>query len=91
MGKKIFGHLLFVAALAGCVAMTLLMGSQGTKESMMYNLIFLAIMIVLYFAGLIGGFFRMSGLEHDFQIAAKKAERNDPNSEDRQDFCNPFH
>ena len=31
MGKKIFGHLLFVAALAGCVAMTLLMGSQGTR------------------------------------------------------------
>ena len=31
MGKKIFGHLLFVAALAGCVGMTLLMGSQGTK------------------------------------------------------------
>ena len=78
MGKKIFGHLLFVAALAGCVGMTLLMGSQGTKESMLYNLIFLAIMVVLYFAGLIGGFFRMSGLEHDFQIAAKKAERNDP-------------
>ena len=78
MGKKIFGHLLFVAALAGCVAMTLLMGSQGTKESMLYNLIFLAIMVVLYFAGLIGGFFRMSGLEHDFQTAAKKAERNDP-------------
>ena len=78
MGKKIFGNLLFVAALAGCVGMTLLMGSQGTKESMMYNLIFLAIMVVLYFAGLIGGFFRMSGLEHDFQTAAKKAERNDP-------------
>ena len=36
MGKKIFGHLLFVAALAGCVGMTLLMGSQGTKESMLY-------------------------------------------------------
>ena len=78
MGKKIFGNLLFVAALAGCVGMTLLMGSQGTKESMMYNLIFLAIMVILYFAGLIGGFFRMGGLEHDFQTAAKKAERNDP-------------
>ena len=56
MGKKIFGHLLFVAALAGCVGMTLLMGSQGTKESMLYNLIFLAIMVVLYFAGHLGGF-----------------------------------
>ena len=40
MGKKIFGHLLFVAALAGCVGMTLLMGSQGTKESMLYNPVF---------------------------------------------------
>ncbi len=77
MGKKIFGSLLFIAVLAGCAALTVYMG-QGASEMMIYNFVFLGIMIVLYFVGIIGGFFRMGGLEQDFLKAARKAEHNDP-------------
>lgn len=77
MGKKIFGNLLFIAVLAACVGMTLLIGGKGATSTIIYNFVFLAIMVVLYFAGLIGGFFRMGGLEQDFRKAAKKAERNE--------------
>ena len=76
MGKKVLGSILFVAVLAGCVGMTMLMG-QGAADMMIYNFAFLGVMIVLYFAGMIGGFFRMWGLEHDFQKASKLAERRE--------------
>lgn len=76
MGKKIFGNILFVAVLAGCVAITMLMGKSAT-DMMIYNFVFLGVMVVLYFAGIICGFFRMGGLENDFLKAARKAERNE--------------
>jgi len=75
MVKKIFGSLLFIAVLAVCVGMTMMMG--GATDSMMFNFAFLGGMVVLYFIGIIGGFFHMWGIEHDFYKAAKKAEHND--------------
>ena len=76
MGKKVFGSMLFVAVVAVAVGMTMLMGKNDTGM-MLFNFSFLGVMVILYFAGIIGGFFRMWGLEQDFWKASKKAERND--------------
>ena len=57
MGKKIMNTVLFLVVLGGCVAMTLLTGN-GSSGTMIYNFAFLAVMAVIYLAGLFGGMFR---------------------------------
>ena len=54
MGKKIMNTVLFLVVLGGCVAMTLLTGN-GSSGTMIYNFAFLAVMAVIYLAGLFGG------------------------------------
>ena len=65
MGKKIMNTVLFLAVLGGCIAMTLLTG-KGSVSTMTYNFIFLAIMAVIYLAGLFGGMFRVDGIAQAF-------------------------
>ena len=52
MGKKIMNTVLFLVVLGGCVAMTLLTGN-GSSGTMIYNFAFLAVMAVIYLAGLV--------------------------------------
>jgi len=58
MSKKILNLL---AVLAGCIAMTVFTG-KGSVSTMIYNFVFLAIMTVLYLAGMLGGMFRVEGI-----------------------------
>lgn len=61
MSKKILNLLTFLAVLAGCIAMTVFTG-KGSVSTMIYNFVFLAIMTVLYLAGMLGGMFRVEGI-----------------------------
>ena len=61
MSKKILNLLAFFAVLAGCIAMTVFTG-KGSVSTMIYNFVFLAIMTVLYLAGMLGGMFRVEGI-----------------------------
>ena len=65
MGKKIMNTVLFLAVLGGCIAMTLLTG-KGSVSTMTYNFVFLAIMAVIYLAGLLGGMFRVDSIAEAF-------------------------
>ena len=53
MGKKLANTLLFLAVLAAAVGMTLYVG-QGVVSVLVYNFIFLAVMVVIYFICLFG-------------------------------------
>lgn len=61
MSKKILNLLAFLAVLAGCIAMTVFTG-KGSVSTMIYNFVFLAIMTVLYLAGMLGEMFRVEGI-----------------------------
>ncbi|MDO4305638.1 MAG: MotA/TolQ/ExbB proton channel family protein [Eubacteriales bacterium] len=61
MGKKIVNIILFLAVLAAAVGMTIYVG-QGATGVMIYNFVFLGIMVILYLAGMIGGMFRMDNI-----------------------------
>ena len=61
MSKKVLNLLAFLAVLAGCIAMTVFTG-KGSVSTMIYNFVFLAIMTVLYLAGMLGGMFRVEGI-----------------------------
>ena len=61
MSKMILNLLAFLAVLAGCIAMTVFTG-KGSVSTMIYNFAFLAIMTVLYLAGMLGGMFRVEGI-----------------------------
>ncbi len=65
MGKRIMNTVLFLAVLGGCIAMTLLTG-KGSVSTMVYNFAFLAIMTVIYLAGLFAGMFRVDGIAQAF-------------------------
>ena len=63
MGYKVRDVLLFLAAVAGCVLLTLaLAGKDFLGPAMIYNFVFLGIMGLLYLIALFGGFFRMSDI-----------------------------
>ena len=61
MSKKVLNLLAFLAVLSGCIAMTVFTG-KGSVSTMIYNFAFLAIMTVLYLAGMLGGMFRVEGI-----------------------------
>ena len=61
MGKKITNMLLFLAVLGGCIAMTVFTGKDSIS-TMIYNLAFLAVMVVIYLAGMFAGMFRVDGI-----------------------------
>lgn len=61
MGKKITNMLLFLLVLGCCVAMTVFTG-KGSASTMIYNLTFLAVMVLIYLAGMFAGMFRVDGI-----------------------------
>ena len=71
MGKKIVNTLLFLAVLAAGIGMTLYVG-QGAVSVLVYNFIFLAVMVVIYVVCLFGGMFRMNDLARAFRDGAEE-------------------
>ncbi|MBP3899956.1 MAG: MotA/TolQ/ExbB proton channel family protein [Blautia sp.] len=68
MGKKLVNLLLFLLVTAACIAMTWFIG-QNQPAVMLYNFIFLGVMVVLYLAGMFGGMFRMDDVGRALQRA----------------------
>ena len=61
MGSKIRDTLLFLAAAAGCILLTLALAEKKElSPAMIYNFVFLGIMAVLYLIALAAGLFRMA-------------------------------
>ncbi len=71
MGKKIVNIVLFLAVLAAAVGMTIYVG-QGAAGVMIYNFVFLGVMVILYLAGMIGGMFRMSAISDALSNATEE-------------------
>lgn len=71
MGKKILNSILFLAVLLAAVGMTVYVG-QGAMGVMIYNFIFLGIMVVIYLMGMFGGMFRMNRLAGALGHAAEE-------------------
>ena len=61
MGKKVVNVVLFLAVVAAAVGMTIYTG-KGTASVMVYNFVFLGIMVLIYLTGMIGGMFKMNRL-----------------------------
>ena len=78
MGRKVRDTLLFLAAIAGCVLLTLaLAGENMFGPAMIYNLVFLGIMAVLYIAALAGGAFRLSNVTGWLKDSAEQMDEMD--------------
>lgn len=65
MGKKIINLLLFIVVVAAAAGMTAYVG-QGATGMLIYNFVFLGIMVLIYLSGLFGGMFRMNNLSEAF-------------------------
>lgn len=68
MGKKIINLLLFIVVVAAAAGMTVYVG-QGATGMLIYNFVFLGIMVLIYLSGLFGGMFRMNNLSEAFRHA----------------------
>lgn len=78
MGRKVRDTLLFLAAIAGCVLLTLaLAGENMFGPAMIYNLVFLGIMAVPYIAALAGGAFRLSNVTGWLKDSAEQMDEMD--------------
>jgi hypothetical protein len=71
MGKKIVNVLLFLVVVAASVGMTIFVG-QGTQDVMIYNFVFLGIMVILYLIGMLGGMLKMNNLSAALRRAAEE-------------------
>ena len=61
MGKKIVNVVLFLTVGAAAVGMTIYTG-KGAASVMVYNFVFLGVMVLIYLSGMIGGMFKMNRL-----------------------------
>ena len=78
MGRKIRDTLIFLVAIAGCFLLTLALGGEKLRSpAMIYNFVFLGIMVVLYLIVLIGGAFRMSDVTSWLKDSAEEIDEMD--------------
>ena len=78
MGRKVGDTILFLAAVAGCVLLTLaLAGENFLAPAMIYNFVFLGIMAVLYITALAGGAFRLSNVTEWLRDSAGQMDEMD--------------
>lgn len=61
MGKKVVNVVLFLTVVAAAVGMTIYTG-KGAASVMVYNFVFLGVMVLIYLSGMIGGMFKMNHL-----------------------------
>jgi flagellar motor component MotA len=73
MKRKVTNVLLFLAIVLAAIALTVVVG-QDAYSVMIYNFVFLGIMVVLFLAGMFGGMFRVENLAKAFRRAEKKIE-----------------
>jgi flagellar motor component MotA len=73
MKRKVTNILLFLAIVLAAIALTVVVG-QGAYSVMIYNFVFLGIMVVLFLAGMFGGMFRVENLAKAFRRAARFIE-----------------
>ncbi|MBQ0001693.1 MAG: MotA/TolQ/ExbB proton channel family protein [Clostridiales bacterium] len=66
MGKKVTTVLLFVLVVAAAAGLTVYVG-QDAPGMMIYNFVFLGIMVILFLVGMIGGMFRVLNIADAFQ------------------------
>lgn len=70
MGKKIINVILFLLVTAGCILLTWFMGQgQGFNLILIYNIVFLGIMILIYFIALVSGIRIMDNVTEDLKEA----------------------
>lgn len=74
MGRKWFDKILFVLVIAASIAFTWYVG-RGSTDTMIYNFIFLGIMVVICIIGMATGFRKMSKLERAFGRAEDEIDR----------------
>ena len=73
MGHKVTDKILFVLVVGISIGFTWFV-SGGASGTMIYNFIFLGIMILIYLFGMISGFGKMNRFEHAFQKATDEIE-----------------
>lgn len=61
MGKKVVNVVLFLTVVVAAVGMTIYTG-KGAASVMVYNFVFLGVMVLIYLSGMIGGMFKMNHL-----------------------------
>ncbi len=75
MGKKITDTLIMTAAAAACLLLTVTVAHGNYKSStLIYNLVFWAVLVILYVTALITGLFRMNSLTGYFRQASEKID-----------------
>lgn len=75
MGRKVRDILLFLAAVAGCILLTIALGGKNFLSPMMiYNFVFLGIMIIIYLTALGGGVFRLTNVSSWLKDSAEKID-----------------
>lgn len=74
MGKKVFDKVLFVLVIAASIVFTWYV-SGGVIDTMIFNFVFLGVMILICLIGMIVGFGKMSQLENSFDDAADEIDR----------------
>ncbi|MBQ7372814.1 MAG: MotA/TolQ/ExbB proton channel family protein [Blautia sp.] len=72
MGRKVRDFFLFLLVLAAVVILTLVVSQGADRNVMIYNFVFLGVIVVLYLAGMFGGMFRMSTLAEAIGTATEE-------------------
>ena len=88
MGHRTFGGILFVGIIAGCVALTMVVGTDAAFSMMAYNFAFLGIMLVICIAAVVGGLVQMAKINASFNSATEKLEQIQ--DEDQEEKKNRF-
>ena len=73
MGRKVTDKILFVLVVGISIGFTWFV-SGGVSGTMIYNFIFLGIMILIYLFGMFSGFGKMNRFEQAFQKATDEIE-----------------
>lgn len=74
MGKKVVDKVLFVLVIAAAILFTWFV-SGGVLDTMIFNFVFLGVMVLISLAGMIVGFGKMSHLENAFDDASYEIEQ----------------
>ena len=89
MRKKVINVFLFVAVLAAAIGMTLYVG-QGARGVLLYNFVFLGIMVIVYVAGLFGGMFRMNRITEALDDGAQELKNLLEEPDEFPGFASPL-
>lgn len=74
MGRKSFDRILLVLIILACVVFTWFMG-RNSLDMMLYNMVFLGIMVIICIAGMTVGYGRMTRMERSFDNATEEIDR----------------